>query len=107
MRALDRKLLRDLWKMKGQAAAIALVIVSGISAFIMLISTMTSLNLTRNRFYREYGFADVFASLKRAPDDLKLRIKEVPGVRDVETRVVAEAKLDIPGFDEPVTGRLG
>ncbi|HXI09215.1 MAG TPA: ABC transporter permease, partial [Thermodesulfobacteriota bacterium] len=106
MRALDLKLLRDLWKMKGQAAAIALVIVSGISAFIMLISTMTSLNLTRNRFYREYGFADVFASLKRAPDDLKLRIKEVPGVRDVETRVVAEAKLDIPGFDEPVTGRL-
>ncbi len=106
MKALDRKLLRDLWKMKGQAAAIALVIVSGVSAFIMLISTMTSLNLTRDKFYREYGFADVFAVLKRAPDDLKHRIREIPGVRDVETRVVAGVKLDIPGFEEPVTARL-
>lgn len=106
MKALDRKLLRDLWKMKGQALAISLVIVSGISAFIMLISTMTSLNLTRERFYREYAFADVFSSLKRAPEDLKRRIEDVPGVGGVETRVVAEVKLDIPGFDEPVTGRL-
>ena len=30
MKALDRKLLRDLWKMKGQALAIILVIVSGV-----------------------------------------------------------------------------
>jgi len=106
MKALDRKLLRDLWKMKGQALAISLVIVSGIAAFIMLISTMTSLNMTRDKFYREYGFADVFSSLKRAPDWLKLRVAEVDGVGAVETRVVAEVKLDVPGFGEPVTGRL-
>src|SRR4030043_201407 len=74
MRALNIKLLRDLWKMKGQAFAIVLVIVSGISTFVMLKSTMNSLNLTRKKFYQDYSFADVFASLKRAPDSLKDRI---------------------------------
>jgi len=67
MRALNIKLFRDLWKMKGQAFAIVLVIASGISTFVMLKGTMSSLNLTRNKFYQDYRFADVFASLKRAP----------------------------------------
>jgi putative ABC transport system permease protein len=106
MKALDKKLWRDLWQMKGQALAIVLVIVSGISTFVMFISTMDSLNVTRDRFYRDYGFADVFASLKRAPEGLKERIREIPGVNLVETRVAADVKLDISGFNEPVTARL-
>ncbi len=103
---LDRKLLRDLWKMKGQALAIVLVIVSGVATFVMLIGTMDSLNLTRDGFYRDYGFADVFSSLKRAPDNVKERLSEIPGVTMVETRVVADVKLDIKGFPEPVTARV-
>ncbi len=106
MKALDYKLWRDLWKMRGQAFAIALVIVSGVSTFVTFISTMNSLNLTRNKFYSDYGFAEVFASLKRAPENLKYRISEVPGVNQVETRVVADVKLDIKGFPEPVTAKL-
>jgi putative ABC transport system permease protein len=106
MKALDLKLLRDLWKMKGQVLAIALVITSGISAYVMLISNIHSLNLTREKFYAEYGFADVFASLKRAPEGLRSNLEEIPGVGIVETRVVAEVKLDIPDFNEPVTGKI-
>lgn len=106
MNSLDRKLLRDLWKMKGQAFAIVLVIVSGVATFVMLISTMNSLNLTRAKFYREYGFAELFASLKRAPESLKLRLSEIHGIERVETRVVAEVKLDLKNFPEPVTARL-
>lgn len=106
MKSLDRKLFRDLWGMRGQALAIAAVIVSGVATFIMFISTINSLYTTRNKFYQDYRFADVFASLKRAPEAVKERIAEIPGVEAVETRVVADAKLDIPGFHEPVTGRL-
>jgi putative ABC transport system permease protein len=106
MKALDKKLWRDLWQMKGQALAIVLVIMSGVSTFVMFISTMDSLNITRDRFYRDNSFADVFASLKRAPEDLKERIREIPGVNLVETRVAADVKLDIQGFNEPVTARL-
>ena len=106
MKALDRKLWRDLWKMKGQALAIVLVIVSGVATFVMLRSTMDSLRLTQKRFYQDYSFADVFVSLKRAPETVKQRIASIPGVEQVETRVVADVKLNIEGFNEPVTARL-
>ncbi len=106
MKALDKKLWRDLWHMKGQAFAIALVIVSGVATFVMFLATMHSLNRTRDAFYREYAFGDVFASLKRAPEGLKERIREIPGVNLVETRVAADVKIDVPGFDEPVSARL-
>ncbi|MDH4164715.1 MAG: ABC transporter permease [Nitrospirota bacterium] len=106
MKSLDKKLLRDLWHMKGQAFAIILVIMSGVSTFVMFLSVMDSLNLTRDGFYQDHGFADVFANLKRGPESLKERILEIPGVALVETRVAADVKLDIPGFDEPVTAHL-
>lgn len=106
MKALDLKLLRDLWRMKGQVLAIAAVITGGVATFIMFLSTMNSLYATRDAFYRDYRFADVFASLKRAPEAVKERIAEIPGVEVVETRVVADVKLDIKDFDEPVTAKL-
>lgn len=106
MKALDRKVWRDLLHMKGQVFAITLVIVSGVATFIMFITTMHSLDRTRNSFYRDYNFADVFVNLKRAPESLKEKIKEVPGVKQVETRVSADIKLDISGFPEPVTGSI-
>jgi putative ABC transport system permease protein len=106
MTALDRKLWRDLWEMKSQALAIAFVIAGGVATFIMSLSTLDSLRETRAAFYRDYRFADVFASLKRAPDSLAERIGEIPGVDQVETRVVADVKIDLEGFADPVTGRL-
>lgn len=106
MKSLDKKLFRDLWHMKGQALAIALVIMSGIATFVMFLSVMDSLNLTRDSFYREFRFAEVFAPLKRAPEGLTERIREIPGVETVESRVAADVKLEIPGFDEPASARL-
>ncbi len=45
-------------------------------------------------------------SLKRAPLALAQRIREIPGVDKVETRVVAYVNLDVAGFDDPVSGHL-
>lgn len=106
MTALDRKLWRDLWGLRGQAIAIALVIASGIATFVMSLSTLDSLLITQATFYRDYYLPDVFASLKRAPDSLKTRIQAIPGVELIETRVVAAVNIDIEGFADPVTGRL-
>ncbi len=92
--------------MKGQVFAITLVVMSGVATFIMFISTMDSLNLTRNRFYRDYNFADVFVTLKRAPESLKDKLQALPGVNQVETRVSAYSKLVIDGFPEPVNARI-
>ena len=106
MTALDRKLWRDLWEMKSQALAIAFVIAGGVATFIMSLSTLDSLQETRAAFYRDYRFADVFVSMKRTPDSLAARIGEIPGVDQVESRVIADVKIDLEGFSDPVTGRL-
>lgn len=106
MRALDKKLLRDLWHLRGQALAIALVIMAGVATFIMFLSTLDSLRLTQAEYYQDYRFAEVFAALKRAPDSLARRIAAIPGVEKVETRVTTLVNLDIPDFPEPVTGQL-
>lgn len=106
MRAIDKKLWRELWGMRMQALAIALVIVGGVGIFIMSLSTLDSLYETREVYYRTHHFAQVFASLKRAPLSLVKRIEEISGVDKVETRVVAYVNLDVTGFDDPVSGHL-
>jgi len=106
VKALDRKLWRELWAMRMQAAAIALVIVSGIGIFIMSLSTLHSLYQTRETFYRDNHFAQVFASVKRAPLSVLQRLEAIAGVDQVETRVVAYVNLQIEGFSDPVSGHL-
>ena len=106
MKALDKKLWRELWAMRMQAVAIALVIVSGVSIFIMSLSTLDSLYETRENYYRNNHFAHVFSSLKRAPLSLLEVIEAMPAVDKVETRVVAYVNLDVAGFADPVSGHL-
>ena len=106
MKAIDKKLWRELWGMRMQALAIAMVIVSGVGIFIMSLSTLDSLYETRESYYRNQHFAHVFASLKRAPLALVERIEAIPGVDKVETRVVAYVNLDVAGFSDPVSGHI-
>ena len=58
---LDRKLLREVSRLKGQVVTIALVVASGIVCFISLRGTYTSLEASRSAYYDRYRFADVFA----------------------------------------------
>jgi putative ABC transport system permease protein len=106
MKSLNIKLWRELWDMRMQALAIAMVIVSGVGIFIMSLSTLDSLYETRESYYRDYHFGHVFASLKRAPLSLVKRIEEIPGVDKVETRVVAYVNLDVEAFEDPVSGHI-
>jgi putative ABC transport system permease protein len=106
MKALDQKLLRDLWHMRGQMIAIALVVACGIASFVSMLSAYESLKLSQANYYEQYRFAQVFAQLKRAPESLKPQIESIPGVVQVQTRVVADVSLDIAGRGEPATGRL-
>ena len=106
MRALDIKLFRDLWAMRGQVLAIAAVIMGGVATLVMSLSTYDSLVLTRDRFYKDYRFAEVFVTLKRAPESVAWRLAAIPGVERVETRVRAGVKLELEGFSDPITGLL-
>lgn len=106
MKAIDKKLWRELWAMRMQALAIAMVIVGGVSIFIMSLSTLDSLYETRENYYRSNHFADVFSSLKRAPLSLVDAIETIPGVDKVQTRVLAYVNLDVANFSDPVSAHL-
>lgn len=106
MRVLHRKLGRDLWHMRGQAAAVALIVASGVASFVTARSAFDSLHSSQDAYYRSYRFADVFASLKRAPLSLAARIAAVPGVESVEPRVVMGVTLDVPGLADVASARL-
>jgi putative ABC transport system permease protein len=106
MHALDRKLIRDLWRLRGQVLAIGLVIASGVAMLVMSLSTLESLRDTSSAYYERYRFADIFSGLERAPIRLKNRIADIPGVQTVQTRIVKIAVLDIEGFEEPIIGQL-
>ncbi len=103
---LDRKLVRDLWRLRGQALAIALILGSGVAVLCSSLAVVEALTETANAFYERQRFAHVFATATRAPVQLVARIRELPGVQTVEARVVKYATLDVPGFEEPVNGSL-
>ena len=103
---LDRKLLRDLSRMKGQVLAVSLVMACGLAMMIMTRSLIHTLDSTRSTYYQKYAFADVFSSLKRAPLSAAGRLMDMPGVAAVETRVVVDVSLDLPGLTEPASGHI-
>lgn len=106
MRALDIKLLRDFGRLWAQALAIALVIAGGVATLILAVGSYRSLDETRTAYYERYRFADVFATVSRAPRTLVGQIAEVPGVASVDARIAKLVLLDIPDYLEPATGEI-
>ncbi|MGD9835589.1 MAG: ABC transporter permease, partial [Piscinibacter sp.] len=106
MRALDRKLLRDLRLMWSQALTIALVVASGIGGFITSLSAVESLALARDGFYADARFADLFASVKRAPQALAGQLAAQPGVAEVQTTVEQMVRIELPDTADPIIGQL-
>jgi putative ABC transport system permease protein len=101
---LDRKLLRDLSRMKGQAVAVAVVMGCGLAMMIMARSLIHSLEDTRREYYEAHRFAELFAHLKRAPSSVADRAAKIPGIAAVQTDISAQVTLDITGLDEPASG---
>ena len=106
MSLLDRKLLRDLHALKSQALAVALVMACGLAMMIMTRSLILSLVTTRDTYYEQHRFAQVFARLKRAPASVRQELAAIPGVASVETSISIQVTLDLPGLLEPAVGLI-
>ena len=106
MSPLDRKLLRDLWRIKGQAAAIGAVIAVGVLLLVMMTGLVSSLEETRRAYYERYRLADVFAPVTRAPQGVIGDLAAISGVAAAEGRVAGYALIDLEGVDLPVRARI-
>jgi putative ABC transport system permease protein len=104
IRSIDRKLLRDLWRMRGQAVAIVFVMIAGVATYVAMISIYDSLAVTLERYYDEYRFADGFASVSRAPVQVAERVREIPDIVEVQTGVSALINVEIADYPDPITG---
>jgi putative ABC transport system permease protein len=103
---LRKKALRDVLHLRGQLVAVMVVVAAGVALFVTLRSMNGYLTDARDDYYRSHRFAHVFAHLERAPERMASRIAAIPGVSAVDTRVVADVVLDVPGLEEPASGRL-
>lgn len=106
MKALDRKLLRDLRRMWSQALTIALVVASGVAGFLTTLSAVDSLALARDRYYAQGRFADVFGSLKRAPEALVGVLRAQDGVADAQATIEMQVRVQIEGRSDPIVGQM-
>ncbi len=106
MSPLDRKLLRDLWRIKGQAIAIGAVIAVGVLMLVMMTGLVSSLEETRKAYYERYRLAEVFAPVTRAPERVVSELAALPGVAAAEGRVTGAALVDIEGSALPLQARV-
>ena len=103
---LDVKLWRDLKRLAMQVLTIALVVACGVAGFVGAFSTFRSLEASRDAYYREARFADVFAAVRRAPASLAARIEAIDGVSALKLETAFDTQLDLPGVEQPLTGRI-
>lgn len=99
---LNAKLGRDLWRVRGQAIAIALVIATGSLLLVMMDGLVLSLEQTRQAYYERYRFADIFADVRRAPEALLHDLEGIAGVETVEGRIKGGALIDAAEGKAPV-----
>lgn len=92
--------------MWSQALTIALVVASGVAGFITSFSAYDSLSWSRERYYADARFADVFASLKRAPRALERQLQAIPGAAHVETSLVQMVPVTMAHVSDPIIGQL-
>jgi putative ABC transport system permease protein len=86
--------------------AISLVLGAGIATLVLSLGTRQSLIETRDAYYDRNQFAEVFAHLERAPEQLRASIEAIPGVARVDTRIVEWALLDMADVAEPARGQI-
>jgi putative ABC transport system permease protein len=103
---LNRVLWSDLKRMWQQAIAISLLLACGIATFVMSTSAMRSLEISREEYYRDYRFAHIFSHLTRAPQNVVIRLSNIAGIEQLQTRIVRSVLLDMPTMMEPASCRL-
>ncbi len=104
MTPLNRKLFRELWKLKGQVLSIALVVAVGVMSIVTMRGSFDSLLLSQQQYYEESRFADIWVSLVRAPLGMLANLEAIPGVNGADSRVTFLATLDLDDTGVPAHG---
>ncbi len=106
MRALDRKLMRDLRTSGGMLLAIASIIAAGVSCYVAMRSAFHNLGDAKSRYYSRCRMADFSIELKKvALSDLDL-LESIPGVTEIRPRIQFLVTVDLERVSEPLNGMV-
>ena len=103
---LDSKLLRDLYRLKGQVAAIILVMALGVMLLVMMDGLVNTLEESRRAYYERYRLADAYAPVARAPSSQLEKLKAIPQVTAVEGRIVGDALISLEQEVVPIRAQV-
>lgn len=105
-RVLLRKLFRDLKAMKMQVFTIALVVGLGVAVLVGFTSTYDSLKSAQSQFYTESNFADLFVSIKRAPNYAIEELKKHSDILQIEPHLEFDGLLNLPDQADIASARV-
>lgn len=106
MKPLDKKLLRDLRRLAPQVLAIALLSAMGVAVAVMSFAGLKALVVAEDRFYGATRFADVFATVTRAPRSVVRQLQAIDGVTAVDARAMTGGLLPVEGLVRPASVQL-
>ncbi|MBM3267460.1 MAG: ABC transporter permease [Candidatus Sericytochromatia bacterium] len=90
---LYRKLLRDLWRGRGQAVALALVLLLGIAMFVASASSYRNLSASYDKVQRGLGLADLHVTLTGGDAADVRHVAGLAGIQAAEGRMVVGLPL--------------
>ncbi|WP_288009016.1 ABC transporter permease [Kyrpidia sp.] len=90
---LGKKMWRDVWENKMAYLACIAVIVIGLATYTSMLMARDNLLAARESFYREYRFADGFARVRAMPLSQVDRLREIPGIGEVQGRLVEDVRV--------------
>ena len=104
MKALDIKLLRDLYRTRGLILAIGGIITVGIMTLVTMRSAYLNLSLAKDSYYQQCRMADFWIDLKKIPLAEVEKLVQVQGVSEIQPRIQFSATVDLEDSVQPING---
>ncbi|NCC50893.1 MAG: ABC transporter permease [Spartobacteria bacterium] len=101
---LDKKLLRDIIRLRGMIAAVVSIIAVGTASYVGMLATYNNLNHAKIRYYSQCRMADFWVDLKKAPNTEVAQLLDIPGISELRTRISFPVVVDLEGVDKPISG---
>lgn len=103
---LWRKMLRDLKENKGAYIACIVIMVVGLMVFTSFSMVLENITVSQEDFYFKQNFADGFAEVRAMPFGAVEGLQSLPGIKEIEGRLVKDVRVLLPGREDNVYLRL-
>lgn len=104
MKALDRKLRREVLQSRGLLGSIVAILTLGVMTLVGLMGTYRNLNEAVDDYYARCRMPDFWVELKKAPVERAEQMAMIEGVSELRTRISKPVSVDWPESDVLVRG---